>query len=657
MKLYVRIFVLMLSILLTGQGAAAFQFIFRNLDLTHDQAVSSDVLNEKFKDNSNVKRFGLVNVGFGTSPNNVTGLKLPCNPEYGDASVRIEISTGDKTITKVKINGGYKDGYFTINGKEVDSDNSITPGTPLSVIDITFHRNPTSNDYWAYIANVTINTGESVISVPEELVITYFDYIRPASESVYVNHGQKLSAISQNANSLKVLFKGAEIAASSSSVVDFFPVSSGTYTITASNDNGETTPANYEVIVSDSYPAHGSIVSPVSEVIDGAYYLISGTASNDGCLSLNPAQIDYHTSISTSDQSFVLRDNDLIVKAVKDGDLWKLVTDEKGNGLCEVSGSPTIGVADPVEIESVEEGFYIKFNGKYLKSSGTKLVISDQLPSRPIILYTIKQIVNEYCATNISFETWIDGDFTYAVGNVEVQLPEEIPAGSYYLYCGGRKLAEFVGGEAKACLPALDGASLSIVCEENGFVRGISILKENAWEEFSSVSFIKEPFANYRLHFDEENKCVNVFIPLKAETYYSYSAKVECAAYPQAQIIMEDNVPVVYIPDYLTDFDISEKENVVYPSIDIDVTPLIYVAEPQIISRSNSYSIGHVSGMTTTQHFEFVASDLSSLDCIGIDPKTSTYYTIEGRRLFDEPTVPGLYIKSCGVTVSKVIIK
>lgn len=642
---------------MAGQDISAFQFIFRTLDLPEKEIVTGDVLNSKFENNANIQGFDAVNIGFGTSEKDKTGLKFSYDNAYGDASVRIKLNTGDRIIEKIKLAQDSQGGYFTINGNKTDADNSFYPNAPLSVIDITFHRNSDAQIFWAYLVNVSIydKPDTSRELMPAEL--TYFDFIHFESSRAYVNPGQKVTAISQGADNIKIIYADQEIVSSTSGIVDFYPGSDGIYTIVASNSNGDTLRNDYEINVSDRKPAQGSIVTPANVVNDGEYYIISGNSNYIGYMmpDLKHAYCNEFT-----DKSIIVKSNVLVVKAVMDGDKWLLLTSEEGKGLCEVDGKLSIGTPTPADIVKEEDGFVIRFNGLGLYSQTTTFRLDINPPmAKKTRLYTLSRSVGDDCVAKTSFDTWQNGEAMYAVGNVEVQLPSDTPLGKYYLYCGGRRLAEFVDGVAEANLPATGGAALTVVCEDNGYVKGVTTLKTNAWEEVANVSFVKNISSNYRLHYDEQNRSVNVYIPLTldAEIEYSHTAEVKCVEYPQASIITEGGHPVVFIPNYLTNVNMADVQGMTLDPIDVEVTPLIFVAEPQTIARSTDYSTGFVRGQTTTHHYEFSAGNVSAVDSIINDTFVATYYTIEGRRLTGEPTIPGIYIRRSGSEVSKIRIQ
>lgn len=657
MKTFFQLVAFIIALIMAGQDISAFQFIFRTLDLPENEIVTGDVLNSKFENNANIQGFDVVNIGFGTSQNQKTGLKFAYDYAYGDASIRIKLNTGNRVIETIKLAQDSYGGYFTINGKKTDANNCIYPNTPLSVIDIVFHRNAEALTASAYLVNVTLydkeNTGAELLPA----YLTYFDFTQVESSRANVNPGQKVTAISQGADNVKIIYADQEIVSSTSGIVDFYPVSDGIYTIVASNSNGDTLHNDYEINVSDRKPAQGSIVTPANVVNDGEYYIISGNSNYIGYMM---SDLKHAYCNEFTDRSIIVKSNVLVVKAVKDGDKWLLLTSEEGKGLCEVDGKLSIGTPTPADIVKEEDGFVIRFNGLGLYSQTTTFRLDINPPmAKKTRLYTLSRSVGDDCVAKTSFDTWQNGEAMYAVGNVEVQLPAGTPVGTYYLYCGGRRLAEFVDGVAEANLPATGGAALTVVCEDNGYVKGVTTLKTNAWEEVANVWFVKNISSNYRLHYDEQNRRVNVYIPLTldAEIEYSHTAEVKCVEYPQASIITEGGHPVVFIPNYLTNVNMADVQGMTLDPIDVEVTPLIYVAEPQTMARSTDYSTGFVRGQTTTHHYEFSAGNVSAVDSIMNDTFVATYYTIEGRRLTGEPTIPGIYIRRSGTYVSKIRIQ
>lgn len=657
MKTFFQLVAFIIALIMAGQDISAFQFIFRTLDLPENEIVTGDVLNSKFENNANIQGFDVVNIGFGTSQNQKTGLKFAYDYAYGDASIRIKLNTGNRVIETIKLAQDSYGGYFTINGKKTDANNCIYPNTPLSVIDIVFHRNAEALTASAYLVNVTLydkeNTGAELLPA----YLTYFDFTQVESSRANVNPGQKVTAISQGADNVKIIYADQEIVSSTSGIVDFYPVSDGIYTIVASNSNGDTLHNDYEINVSDRKPAQGSIVTPANVVNDGEYYIISGNSNYIGYMM---SDLKHAYCNEFTDKSIIVKSNVLVVKAVKDGDKWLLLTSEEGKGLCEVDGKLSIGTPTPADIVKEEDGFVIRFNGLGLYSQTTTFRLDINPPmAKKTRLYTLSRSVGDDCVAKTSFDTWQNGEAMYAVGNVEVQLPAGTPVGTYYLYCGGRRLAEFVDGVAEANLPATGGAALTVVCEDNGYVKGVTTLKTNAWEEVANVSFVKNISSNYRLHYDEQNRRVNVYIPLTldAEIEYSHTAEVKCVEYPQASIITEGGHPVVFIPNYLTNVNMADVQGMTLDPIDVEVTPLIYVAEPQIMARSTDYSTGFVRGQTTTHHYEFSAGNVSAVDSIMNDTFVATYYTVEGRRLTGEPTTPGIYIMRSGTDVCKIKIQ
>lgn len=657
MKTFFQLVAFIIALIMAGQDISAFQFIFRTLDLPENEIVTGDVLNSKFENNANIQGFDVVNIGFGTSQNQKTGLKFAYDYAYGDASIRIKLNTGNRVIETIKLAQDSYGGYFTINGKKTDANNCIYPNTPLSVIDIVFHRNAEALTASAYLVNVTLydkeNTGAELLPA----YLTYFDFTQVESSRANVNPGQKVTAISQGADNVKIIYADQEIVSSTSGIVDFYPVSDGIYTIVASNSNGDTLHNDYEINVSDRKPAQGSIVTPANVVNDGEYYIISGNSNYIGYMM---SDLKHAYCNEFTDRSIIVKSNVLVVKAVKDGDKWLLLTSEEGKGLCEVDGKLSIGTPTPADIVKEEDGFVIRFNGLGLYSQTTTFRLDINPPmAKKTRLYTLSRSVGDDCVAKTSFDTWQNGEAMYAVGNVEVQLPAGTPVSTYYLYCGGRRLAEFVDGVAEANLPATGGAALTVVCEDNGYVKGVTTLKTNAWEEVANVWFVKNISSNYRLHYDEQNRRVNVYIPLTldAEIEYSHTAEVKCVEYPQASIITEGGHPVVFIPNYLTNVNMADVQGMTLDPIDVEVTPLIYVAEPQTMARSTDYSTGFVRGQTTTHHYEFSAGNVSAVDSIMNDTFVATYYTIEGRRLTGEPTIPGIYIRRSGTYVSKIRIQ
>lgn len=657
MKTFFQLVAFIIALIMAGQDISAFQFIFRTLDLPENEIVTGDVLNSKFENNANIQGFDVVNIGFGTSQNQKTGLKFAYDYAYGDASIRIKLNTGNRVIETIKLAQDSYGGYFTINGKKTDANNCIYPNTPLSVIDIVFHRNAEALTASAYLVNVTLydkeNTGAELLPA----YLTYFDFTQVESSRANVNPGQKVTAISQGADNVKIIYADQEIVSSTSGIVDFYPVSDGIYTIVASNSNGDTLHNDYEINVSDRKPAQGSIVTPANVVNDGEYYIISGNSNYIGYMM---SDLKHAYCNEFTDRSIIVKSNVLVVKAVKDGDKWLLLTSEESKGLCEVDGKLSIGTPTPADIVKEEDGFVIRFNGLGLYSQTTTFRLDINPPmAKKTRLYTLSRSVGDDCVAKTSFDTWQNGEAMYAVGNVEVQLPAGTPVSTYYLYCGGRRLAEFVDGVAEANLPATGGAALTVVCEDNGYVKGVTTLKTNAWEEVANVWFVKNISSNYRLHYDEQNRRVNVYIPLTldAEIEYSHTAEVKCVEYPQASIITEGGHPVVFIPNYLTNVNMADVQGMTLDPIDVEVTPLIYVAEPQTMARSTDYSTGFVRGQTTTHHYEFSAGNVSAVDSIMNDTFVATYYTIEGRRLTGEPTIPGIYIRRFGSDVSKIRIQ
>ncbi len=667
MKTFFQLVAFIIALIMAGQDISAFQFIFRTLDLPENEIVTGDVLNSKFENNANIQGFDVVNIGFGTSQNQKTGLKFAYDYAYGDASIRIKLNTGNRVIETIKLAQDSYGGYFTINGKKTDANNCIYPNTPLSVIDIVFHRNAEALTASAYLVNVTLydkeNTGAELLPA----YLTYFDFTQVESSRAYVNPGQKVTAISQGADNVKIIYADQEIVSSTSGIVDFYPGSDGIYTIVASNSNGDTLRNDYEINVSDRKPAQGSIVTPADAVIDGGYYLIGGNSNYLGCMTQN-LQLKFCGTFS--DGGITFNNDMLLVKAVRNGDKWYFQTSENGEGIVNNNGKIGLGKADPLEIEQFDNNhFIIRQNGLRLVSlNKDQFSWVDETDSEiqetglfmnKTKLYTLSRSVGDDCVAKTSFDTWQNGEAMYAVGNVEVQLPADTPLGKYYLYCGGRRLAEFVDGVAEANLPATSGAALTIVCEDNGYVKGVTTLKTNAWEEVANVSFVKNISSNYRLHYDEQNRRVNVYIPLTldAEIEYSHTAEVKCVEYPQASIITEGGHPVVFIPNYLTNVNMADVQGMTLDPIDVEVTPLIYAAEPQTIARSTEYSTGFVRGQTTTHHYEFSIGNVSAVDSIINDTFVATYYTIEGRRLTGEPTNPGIYIRCSGTDVSKIRIQ
>ena len=178
MKTFFQLVAFIIALIMAGQDISAFQFIFRTLDLPENEIVTGDVLNSRFENNANIQGFDVVNIGFGTSQNQKTGLKYAYDYAYGDASIRIKLNTGNRVIETIKLAQDSYGGYFTINGKKTDANNCIYPNTPLSVIDIVFHRNAEALTASAYLVNVTIydkeNTGAELLPA----YLTYFDLHR-----------------------------------------------------------------------------------------------------------------------------------------------------------------------------------------------------------------------------------------------------------------------------------------------------------------------------------------------------------------------------------------------------------------------------------------------------------------------------------------------
>lgn len=669
----IKHFVLVLcAIVLALQTSSAYTLKFSSLNLSTSNALTTETLAKKFSD-ANVEQIDLYNVGYGSydlyNSTYSKGLKFPYNDLYGEPAIRIKLN-GNQAISKVTIKADIIDGYFTVNGKIAEANSKNTSFTVelndvLSVLDICFHliREEGNYNYEGYITSIDITTQESSIPEPSVGELTYSDFIRPASgEVVYVNPGQTLTAVSQCAETVKVLFDDKEIASSNDDIVSFTPMSSGCYSVIASNAIGDAKPSKFDIVVSDRRPAHGSFVTFANEIEDGHYYLICGTQDDDKLMSKDLSRLDYVKKLN--DGPRVVRDYMLVVKAVKSGDYWHLITDE-GEGLCDADGNLAIGEPALVDIQQFSQGvngeslFYIKIGDKYLQTSSyNKIKLDSQRPNNYEGRFmTMPLDVAKDCITEISFDRYEGIEDTYAVGRVDVSLSKLIDADEYSLICDGEMLANFVDGSVSAYLPSKDCKTLSVVRKTNGLFSGIQTINEDPWSDIKNVTYNKVVTGNQNLLYDSWNSAVHALLPFKAESDYGFTSNIKCEEYPQAYQIEKDYYQAVYIPLFLTNVEMSDLKNFNIPPVKLEITPDIKVASPLDSKRVGDYSTGVVRGLTTTLTYDFVYSDVSSVDIIEADAVDTKYYTIDGLLMDGSPTIPGIYLKRVGNKTTKVVIK
>lgn len=621
----------------------------------------------------NIKSVEVHNVGFGkdkTNPDSKNGLLLPYDEKYEGSTIRIHLN-GIQKINSVTIECSAYNNLLLLNGTEMTSNDNnteftINPNKTLSVLDI-YCRKKRGYSLSQYSDNSQVRISKIKISYssindqpkPSAGELTYSDFVRPLQDRVYVNLGQKLSAVSQNADTVKILYENKEIASSTEGSVNFCPISSGKYTILASNSVGSATPSEYDIVVSNTYPAYGSIVTSAKTVEDGRYYLMCGRPGTyEAYLSLEPSK-SYFCNLFNDTTNCFVSDSLLVVKAVKDGEKWRFLTsDDTITGLCVINNNLEIGKASPVEIEEVTGGFYFKMgegDNEYITFKTNGNVRLDAPNANSTLLLALDQTLPQDAKVNVNFEQKIVGDTTYAVGRVNItglQTDDD-----YQLYCGRMLLGNLVDGSIDTYLPVADYGELTLVHKVNGYVQGVATLKQNPWEEICSNELAKSTTYNHRLHYDEETQVLVLYLPLELKTGFSYTAEVKCDDYPNATIVEEYGCPVVYIPDYIKNFNWDDRANYDYHPIEIEVTPLIKVAEPQTAKSTAVDKTGYVRGKTTKLSYEFDYSEVSSLNSVECYSAEATYYTVDGRCIAGTPTVPGIYIKRIGNEASKILVK
>lgn len=675
MKLIVKFLAVAFAIVLATQCASAYSIDCFNFTLESGKEVTSEALMQQITTDK-IKSVEVYNVGFGkekANPNSYNGLLLPYNDNYGESSIRIHFN-GMQKISSVKIKCSAYTNLFLLNGAEMDSNEkntefTITLDKTLSVIDICSRRNVGKESSQVRISQIYIYPESSTDDKPEPSTaeLTYSNFVRPLQGRVYVNPGQTLSAVSQNADSIKVLYENKEIASSAESVVNFYPISSGKYTILASNSIGSATPSEYDIVVSNTYPAYGSIVTSANTVEDGHYYLICGRPLNrsGAYLSLEPSK-SYFCNLFNDMTNCFVRDSLLVVKAVKDGEKWRFLTSDDGvTGLCKKTYAttyiPTIGEASPVELEIVESGgCYLKMDDRYFCFKPSGNVQIDEVDRRntfSTLLLALDQTLPQGANVSVNFESKEVGDTTYAVGRVNITGLIKQSDDNYQLYCGGMLLGNLVDGSIDTYLPAADYGELSLVRKVNGYVQGVATLKQNPWEGICNDVLTKSTTSNNRLHYNSEKQALVLYLPLELETDFSYTAEVKCDDYPNATIVEEYGCPVVYIPDYIKNFNWDDRANYKYSPIEIEVTPLIKVAEPQTAKSTAVDKTGYMRGKTTKLSYEFDYSEVSSVSSVKRDSLEASYYTVDGRLITGTPTLPGIYIKRNGNEASKILVK
>lgn len=691
MKQFLRILSVVFAIALVAQYASAYYINFYNYSLDTDKEVTSEALMQQIKHDTNgnvkdkIKSVEVYNVGFGIDKNSSSTqnrLLLPYSDNYGAPAIRIHLN-GSQYIYSITVFCGKENGTFFLNGAKMEKGTnydefkfSLTLNKSLSVIDIYCKKEFGMQSYQASISSINIQAS-STDDKPNPSVgeLTYSNFVRPLQGRVYVNPGQTLTAFSQNADIVKVLYENKEIASSTEGSVNFCPISSGKYTILASNSVGSAAPSEYDVVVSNTYPAYGSIVTSAETVEDGRYYLICGRSGNnsEAYLSLEPSKSCYCNFYNDMTNCFV-RDSILVVKAVNEDEKWRFLTsDDNITGLCEKPlnsnssiTAPAIGEASHVDLEIVETGgFHLKMESGYIKFKNYGNVrIEGDKGARSTLLFTLDQTLPQGTNVDVKFEPKEVGDTTYAVGHVNITGLNMQTDDEYQLYCGGMLLGNLVDGSIDTYLPAADYGALTLVRKVNGYVQGVATLKQNPWAEICSEELTNSKTSNRRLHYDDERQTLEVYLPLELATdssnsadAYSYTAEVKCDNYPNATIIEEDGLPVVYIPDYIENFKWDDRDNYTYDPLEIEVTPLFKVAEPQTAKSTAVDKTGYVRGKTTKLRYEFVNSEVSSINLIECDSFEAIYYTVDGRRITGTPTLPGIYIKRMGNEASKILIK
>lgn len=672
MKVFFKFLAVAFAIVLATQCASAYSISiqFSKFNLDTDKELSSEALMQQITAEI-IKSVEVYNVGFGkekTNPNSNNGLLLPYNENYDGATIRIHLN-GILKINSVTIECSAYNNLLLLNGTEMTSNGTnteftIDPNKTLSVIDINY-RKKRGNSLSQYSDNSQVRISKIRISYssindqpkPSAGELTYSDYVRPLQDRVYVNLGQKLSAVSQNADTVKILYENKEIASSTEGSVNFYPISSGKYTILASNSVGSATPSEYDVIVSNTYPAYGSIVTSAKTVEDGHYYLICGKTSKTGAyLSTEPNKSSCCNLFNDTTNCFV-GEGLLVVKAVKDDGNWRLLTSEDSvTGLCVLNNKLAIGTASPIVIDSVEGGgFDLIINEKYINVKLSGNVTLEDVFRNPLstLLLALDQTLPQDAKVNVNFETKEVGDTTYAVGHVNITGLNMQTGDDYQLYCGGMLLGNLVD----TYLPVADYGELTLVHKVNGYVQGVATLKQNPWEGICNDVLTQSTTFDNRLHYNSEKQTLEVYLPLELETDFSYTAEVKCDNYPNATIVEEYGCPVVCIPDYITNFNWDDRANYKYPPIEIEVTPLIKVAEPQTAKSTAVDKTGYMRGKTTKLSYEIDYSEVSSVSSVEYDSLEATYYTVDGRLITGTPTLPGIYIKRIGNEASKILVK
>ncbi|MDE6287612.1 MAG: hypothetical protein K2M00_02365, partial [Muribaculaceae bacterium] len=144
-------------------------------------------------------------------------------------------------------------------------------------------------------------------------------------------------------------------------------------------------------------------------------------------------------------------------------------------------------------------------------------------------------------------------------------------------------------------------------------------------------------------------------------------------SHPSGELVKENDGRYYYvIEDYIKDIKTDSHGAPIFTEADkadvkYDVTPVFKVAgassgtPARVAARdAESDSVYTLRGTTVTHNYTSNNMSVSGIEDISVDASSApeTYYTIDGIALgSDIPSAPGLYIRRCGTTVIKVLVK
>lgn len=653
------------------------------LRLTQDEILDDN--NEPIADNYNVISVQNSAVTLKSAPANSTAtykwgsiyitdgfIKFNLRAECFISKVLL-MTIGSSTPDKIKVNGSseytrasnYQDIVFSVNQKA----SSITIECAEGSIDFE-----ATEIYFSQPMNPEIynEAGEEI-----------------AENSTDITVGQLLNIISKGADKIDVKYNGIDKYTLEGENVDFRPMEPGEYTFSGTNELG--TSKEYTILVTVNQPAAGqrlTLVTDESGLIPGYLYVYQIVVDNE-TMALSTQMHETYTQfpkaikVNGDGSSYQNEMETMLLGKYRDG--WSLKLTNMGKYLA----------IDPAFVDDITEYkiTFVEENIAELSPDYTptyKFCYSSQVKCFSVTknyegnifgrLYRVDPISElpieepedskENQTVTVNGEKCVTRTLT-----VSFPAPANKPASNYVLRYGEIDLTKFelIGSDyiATATLPYIKGAELMIIGSDSDGAGSFSL--GNPWKDLEST-VVEQPIgipavitinvatgkASFRqaLNFESETPC---------------ELEISDESHPSGELIKESDGRYYYvIEDYVKDIKTDSNGAPIFSEADkadvnYNVTPVFKVAgaatdtPARAVARdAEPYNVYTLRGTTVTHSYTSNDMSVSGIEAIRIDSTATpqTYYTIDGINLGTAiPTIPGLYIRVTGTSVTKILIK